>query len=68
MAPSWRAARSRLGALGERSYVVEKGLAAGDKIAVSSLQALRDGAMVKPKPGGMALEPVPSGSVSPPTL
>jgi hypothetical protein len=29
--------------------VVEKGLLAGDRIAVSSLQYLRDGAPVRPK-------------------
>ncbi len=39
-----------LGVLGEQSYVVEKGLDSGDQIAVSSLQALRDGTPVKPKP------------------
>lgn len=37
-----------LGALGAQSYVVEAGLIAGDRIAVSSLQALRDGAAVVP--------------------
>jgi RND family efflux transporter MFP subunit len=37
----------RLGTLGERAYVVEDGLAPGDRIAVSSLQMLRDGAPVK---------------------
>jgi RND family efflux transporter MFP subunit len=36
-----------LGPLGEEAYVVDKGLAAGDRIAVSSLQALRDGAPIK---------------------
>ena len=35
-----------LGVLGEKNYVVESGLAPGDKIAVSSLQLLRDGAAV----------------------
>jgi len=50
-----------LGALGEQNYVVEKGLAAGDVIAVSSLMALRDGAPVKPKPAVMALEPPQPG-------
>lgn len=47
-----------LGALGEEAYVLEKGLAAGDRIAVSSLQALRDGAPVKVKSAatGQALE------------
>jgi RND family efflux transporter MFP subunit len=39
-----------LGPLSEQSYVVEKGLAAGDRVVVSSLQLLRDGAPVKPKP------------------
>ena len=38
-----------LGALGEKAYVVESGLREGDRVAVSSLQALRDGAAVKPK-------------------
>jgi RND family efflux transporter MFP subunit len=38
-----------LGALGEKAYVVEGGLREGDRIAASSLQALRDGAPVKPK-------------------
>jgi RND family efflux transporter MFP subunit len=38
-----------LGPLGERAYVVEKGLSAGDRIAISSLQALRDGAPIKVK-------------------
>ena len=57
-----------LGALGERSYTVEKGLAAGDMIAVSSLQALRDGAQVLPKPAVMALEPAASGAAPPASL
>lgn len=35
-----------LGALGDTSYVLLSGLAAGDRIAASSLQALRDGATV----------------------
>jgi hypothetical protein len=38
-----------LGLLSDQNYVVEKGLAAGDRIAVSSLQYLRDGAPVRPK-------------------
>jgi len=38
-----------LGTLGQQSYVVERGLAAGDRIATSSLQALRDGAPIKPR-------------------
>jgi len=39
----------KLGALGELTYVVESGLRAGERIAVSSLQLLRDGAPVKVK-------------------
>ncbi|HYO93731.1 MAG TPA: efflux RND transporter periplasmic adaptor subunit [Polyangiaceae bacterium] len=38
-----------LGRLGEQSYVVEGGLTPGDRIAVSSLQALRDGAPIRIK-------------------
>ncbi|HEY1087123.1 MAG TPA: efflux RND transporter periplasmic adaptor subunit [Archangium sp.] len=38
-----------LGALGESSFVVEAGLSDGERIAVSSLQALRDGAAIKPR-------------------
>jgi multidrug efflux pump subunit AcrA (membrane-fusion protein) len=57
-----------LGALGERNYVVEKGLTTGDKIAVTSLQALRDGAPIKPKPAVMALEPPPKDAAPPPSL
>ncbi len=41
----------KLGALGEMAYVVESGLNEGDRVAVSSLQALRDGAAVKVKEG-----------------
>ena len=39
----------QLGALGEMAYVVESGLKQGDRVAVSSLQALRDGMPVKVK-------------------
>jgi RND family efflux transporter MFP subunit len=39
-----------LGALGPRGFIVEKGVAAGDRIAVSSIQMLRDGAPVTIKP------------------
>ncbi len=46
-----------LGPLGEQNYVVESGLSEGDQIAVSSLQALRDGARVKPKPPSTASRP-----------
>lgn len=39
-----------LGPLGEQAYVIESGLREGDRVAVSSLQALRDGAPVLPRP------------------
>lgn len=39
-----------LGPLGEANFVVEAGLSEGDRIAVSSIQALRDGAPIKPRP------------------
>jgi RND family efflux transporter MFP subunit len=39
----------KLGSLGEQSYVVESGLNQGERIAISSLQLLRDGAPVKEK-------------------
>jgi RND family efflux transporter MFP subunit len=54
-----------LGVLGEQSYVVEKGLTAGDRIAVSSLQALRDGAPVKPKPVTTAAASAAPSSAAP---
>ena len=41
-----------LGTLGDRSYVVLSGLQEGERIATSSLLALRDGTAVKPKQGG----------------
>ncbi len=44
----------KLGPLGESSYVVESGLVAGDRIAVSSMQALRDGAAITAKEPGQA--------------
>jgi RND family efflux transporter MFP subunit len=53
-----------LGALGESSYLVLKGLAEGDRIAVSSLQALRDGAAIKPRAQQQAragVAPAPKG-------
>ncbi|MFL5352559.1 efflux RND transporter periplasmic adaptor subunit [Archangium sp.] len=39
----------QLGTLGELAYVVEGGLKEGEQVAVTSLQALRDGAPVKVK-------------------
>ncbi|MBK7535247.1 MAG: efflux RND transporter periplasmic adaptor subunit [Myxococcales bacterium] len=44
-----------LGDLGASAFVLEQGLGAGDRIAVSAIQQLRDGAAVKlkePKPAG----------------
>lgn len=49
----------QLGALGPRGYLVESGLAAGDRIAVSSIQMLRDGAPVVVKPA-VAAPPSPA--------
>jgi RND family efflux transporter MFP subunit len=43
-----------LGALGEDAFVLERGLAAGDRIATSGIQQLRDGATVKLKPPAAA--------------
>jgi len=43
----------KLGVLTEQNYVIDEGLAAGDRIAVSSLQGLRDNSPIKllaPKP------------------
>ena len=67
----------QLGALGPRGFVVEHGLAAGDQVAVSSIQALRDGAAVTiaapraPPAGGAAGSgsgaPAPAGSAAPST-
>lgn len=42
----------QLGALGPRGFVIEKGVAAGDRVAVSSIQLLRDGAPVTLKAPG----------------
>lgn len=43
-----------LGALGPTSYVVESGLGEGDRVAVSSIQALRDGLVIVPKQANTA--------------
>jgi RND family efflux transporter MFP subunit len=48
----------KLGPLGEAAYVVESGLSPGERIAVSSLQLLRDGAPVKEK--AQPAPPLPS--------
>ncbi|HUS65401.1 MAG TPA: efflux RND transporter periplasmic adaptor subunit [Kofleriaceae bacterium] len=50
-----------LGALGERNYVIDKGLAEGDRVAVSSLQQLRDGAPVTIKQAAAAATPPAGG-------
>lgn len=47
-----------LGRLGADGFVVERGLSAGDRIAVSSLQMLRDGSPIIPKEAPAA---VPQG-------
>jgi RND family efflux transporter MFP subunit len=54
----------KLGDLGEQAYLVEAGLIEGDQIAVSSLQALRDGAAIKPRPTPVS----DSGPVNKPPL
>jgi RND family efflux transporter MFP subunit len=41
-----------LGMLSDQNYVVERGLVAGERVIVSSLQLLRDGTPVKPAPAG----------------
>lgn len=57
----------QLGALGPRGFVVAAGLNPGERIAVSSVQSLRDGAAIKPaapKPDGAA--PVKPDGAAPP--
>lgn len=55
-----------LGTLGPTSYVVEEGLSEGDAIAVSSIQALRDGAPIVPKTALAAEKTVePTGDKQP---
>jgi RND family efflux transporter MFP subunit len=46
-----------LGQLGEDGYRIEKGLSAGDRVAVTSLQMLRDGAPVVIQPHAAAPAP-----------
>lgn len=55
----------QLGPLGARGYIVEKGLVAGDRVAVSSIQMLRDGAPVTIKPP--APPPTKAAAVPPTT-
>lgn len=45
-----------LGELGMEAFVLQKGLESGDRIAVSSIQQLRDGAAVKLKPPSAAVK------------
>jgi RND family efflux transporter MFP subunit len=57
----------QLGALGPRGFVVAAGLNPGERIAVSSVQSLRDGAAIKPaapKPDGAA-SAKPDGAAPP---
>lgn len=51
-----------LGDLGVESFVLQKGLAAGDRIVTSSLQALRDGAPVKVRSTSAANQPPAEGA------
>lgn len=48
-----------LGRLGEEAYLVEGGLTAGDRVAVTSLQMLKEGAVVVPKERGSASAAAP---------
>lgn len=45
-----------LGPLGATSYVIESGLKEGDVVAVSKIQALRDGAVIMPQPAALPVE------------
>jgi len=47
-----------LGELTNNAYVVERGLAAGERIVVSQIQKLRDGAPITPGPTGGPPPPV----------
>ena len=53
-----------LGELGEGGYKIEKGLSAGDRVAVSSLQMLRDGApvVIQAPAAAPAAPPAPAGA------
>jgi RND family efflux transporter MFP subunit len=55
-----------LGELGTEAFVLVKGLAAGERIALTAIQALRDGAPVKLK--GSSAPAAPAGAVAPPPL
>lgn len=50
----------QLGALGAQKYVVTSGLTSGERIVVSSLQAMRDGTAIVPRdPNAVAAPPAP---------
>jgi len=61
----------QLGRLGAQNYVVESGLEPGDKIVVSSLQAMRDGAAIVPTDAAStksaAATPTPTPTPAAPT-
>lgn len=54
-----------LGSLGEQAYVIEKGLVEGDTVAVSSLQALRDGLPIRPQPAPRAAASAAESTTAP---
>ncbi|HEY1100505.1 MAG TPA: efflux RND transporter periplasmic adaptor subunit [Myxococcota bacterium] len=57
----------QLGRLGALNYVVESGLEAGEVIAVTSLQALRDGAAIVPTEAKPETLPTPAPPATPET-
>lgn len=54
-----------LGELGESSFVLEQGLTEGERIAVSAIQQLRDGAPVKVKAAGATTDATGPDKASP---
>ena len=52
----------KLGALGDQAYLVEGGVAEGERIALSSLQMLRDGAAITPVAPGSAPGSAPASA------
>jgi RND family efflux transporter MFP subunit len=58
----------QLGALGAQKYVVSSGLTSGERIVVSSLQAMRDGAAIAPRdPNAPAAPTTPATPTAPTT-
>jgi RND family efflux transporter MFP subunit len=56
----------QLGALGAQNYVVNSGLSSGERIVVSSLQAMRDGAAIAPRdPNALAPTTPPTTTKAP---